>query len=135
MFLCSFALFGPPQAENFAIFRFLFTFLYVSGVISMVCERKIFQVLKNFTFFRIFQLGECKKFQKNIFKCKNHWNGMLTPGTISQCWDGCPGGDRFRRWPPIGNPKGAGGPFQLPWKTQCQAWSPGKSPSALSRLR
>ena len=68
MFLCSFALFGPPQAENFAIFRFLFTFLYVSGVISMVCERKIFQVLKNFTFFRIFQLEECKKIQKKLNK-------------------------------------------------------------------
>ena len=34
-----FVAFGPPQAVIFAVFRFLFTFLYVSGAIPLIFER------------------------------------------------------------------------------------------------
>ena len=67
MFSCSFALFGPPQAENFAVLLFLFTFLSVSGAISMVCERKFSKTSKKFTFFRIFQLLKNVKNFKKIY--------------------------------------------------------------------
>ena len=63
---CSFVLFGPPQAENFAVFRFLFTFLHVSGAISLIFERTFSRLSKNSTYSGIFQLGVRGKFQKKI---------------------------------------------------------------------
>ena len=71
-FSCSFVLFGPPQAENFAIFRFLFTFLHVSGSISMVCER-----IEKLYILRHFPAWRMQKISKNsTFKCRKKNTGL-----------------------------------------------------------
>ena len=56
--------FGPPQAQNFAVFRFLFTFLHVSGAISVIFEREFSTFSKKSTYSVIFQLGVRGNFQK-----------------------------------------------------------------------
>ena len=49
MFLDDFVLFGSPQAENFAISKFLFTFFHVSEAISLIIQRNFSRSTKNST--------------------------------------------------------------------------------------
>ena len=56
--------FCPPQADNFAVFRFLFTFLHVSRAISLVSERTFSTLSKNSTYSWIFSSENVEFFEK-----------------------------------------------------------------------
>ena len=77
----SVVLFGPPQAEIFAVVRFLFTFLHVSTAISLVSERTFSRLSKKSTYSGIFQLG--------VRGIKKIYPRMLVLLVSSDCYDHC----------------------------------------------